>query len=356
MDGPAKVTGKATYAAEFDLPGLVHAAMVQSTIAKGRIARIDTAEAARAPGVLAVLTHENAPKLPYDQMEERPQVDTKSGEQLHVLQGPEIAFNGHPVAVVVARTLEQASHAAELVSVAYESAPADTTFDLARAHSPAEATIQSGRPANAGRGDPEHAMERAPVRISAQYQHPREHHNAIEPHVTIAHWEGDHLTLYDKTQWVDNDRKEIAHVFGMPEERIRVVSPFVGGAFGSALRTWPHVTLAALAAKVVGRPVRLELTRRQLYSSVGYRPHTLQHVALGAGQDGRLTSVIHEVVQQAARYRGICRDRALTDLAPLLLPGSRGALPAGGHGRELALPDAGARRRLRRARHRDGDG
>ncbi|MDO9712280.1 xanthine dehydrogenase family protein molybdopterin-binding subunit [Paracraurococcus lichenis] len=312
VDGPAKVTGQATYAAEFDLPGLAHAAVVPSTIPCGRITRIDTAAAERAPGVLAVLTHENAPRLAYRQMEKRAQVDAQSGEQLHVLQDPEVRFNGQPLALVVAETPEQATHAAGLVQVDYERAEAPTEFDPARGKPPAEENAKAGRPGDAGRGDADAALARAPVRVEATYEHPREHHNAIEPHVTIAQWEGEHLTLFDKTQWVDNDRKEIAHVFDMPEERIRVVSPFVGGAFGSALRTWPHVTLAALGAKVAGRPVRLELTRRQLYSSIGFRPHTRQRVALGATQDGRLQAVVHEAWSQVAQYE----EYAETTLAP----------------------------------------
>ncbi|MBL6457242.1 xanthine dehydrogenase family protein molybdopterin-binding subunit [Belnapia sp. T6] len=312
VDGPAKVTGHATYAAEFDLPGLVHAAMVVAPIPRGHIRSVDTAAAERAPGVLAILTHENAPRLPYHQIPQRPQVDAQSGEQLHVLQDAEVRFNGQPVAVAVAETLEQAVHAAELVRIDYARTPALTIFDPARGRPPSEGNVKAGRVPELGRGEAEAALAAAPVRVEARYTHPREHHNAIEPHVTIAHWEGEHLTLYDKTQWVDNDRKEIAHVFGIPEERIRVVSPFVGGAFGSALRTWPHVTLAAMAAQRVGRPVRLELTRRQLYTSIGFRPHSEQHVALGATKDGRLSALKHEVIQQVGRYE----EYAETVLSP----------------------------------------
>jgi xanthine dehydrogenase YagR molybdenum-binding subunit len=140
------------------------------------------------------------------------------------------------------------------------------------------------------------------VRIDNSYTLPREHHNAMEPHSTVAQWEDGRLTLWDKTQWVDNVREEMARIFGIPAESVRVINPFVGGAFGSALRTWPHVTLAALAAKQAGRPVRLELTRRQLYYSVGFRPHTTQRVALGADYDGRLTAIIHEAVGQTSTY------------------------------------------------------
>jgi xanthine dehydrogenase YagR molybdenum-binding subunit len=313
VDGPAKVTGGATYAAEFDIPGLCHAAVVASTVPRGRVVRLDTSAAEGAPGVLAVLTHANAPRLPYRQVGQKPQVDAQAGEQLHILQDPEVHFTGQPIALVVAETPEQAGHAASLVEVAYETTEARTEFDLARGRPPSPENAKGGRPGDDARGDADAAFAAAEVKVDAAYTHPREHHNAIEPHVTIAHWDGDHLTLHDKTQWVDNDRKAIAGVFGIEEARIRVISPFVGGAFGSALRTWPHVTLAALGAKVVGRPVRLELSRRDLYTSIGFRPHTWQRVALGADRDGRLTAIIHEAASQVAAYE----EYAETTLKPV---------------------------------------
>ncbi|MYZ48407.1 xanthine dehydrogenase family protein molybdopterin-binding subunit, partial [Propylenella binzhouense] len=302
VDGAAKVTGGARYAAEFAVPGLVHAALVASTVAKGLVAAIDIAAAAAAPGVLAVLTHENAMRLPYRPMERRPAVDPKAGEQLKVLQGPEILFCGQPVALVVAESPEQAVHAAGLVAVREQPEPAATAFDTDGAYSPSEASAKAGRAGETRRGDAEAAFRAAPVTIDATYTLPREHHNAMELHATIASWEGERLTLFDKTQWVDNDRNEIAHVFGIPKEDIRVISPFVGGAFGSALRTWPHVALAALAARHVGRPVRLELTRRELYSMVGFRPHTVQRLRLGAERDGRLRAIAYEGVGQTSAY------------------------------------------------------
>ncbi|MDQ4135078.1 MAG: molybdopterin-dependent oxidoreductase, partial [Pseudomonadota bacterium] len=254
VDGPRKVTGTARYAAEFDLPDMVHGAMVLSSIPSGTIASIDAEAARRAPGVYAVISHENAPRLPYKPQAQKPQVDAQSGEQLHVFQDPKIYFNGQPIAVVVAETLEQALHAADLVRVTYEETEGLTRFERARGREPQRGNQKKGRPGDTEIGDADAAFEKAPVRVEAEYIQPREHQNAIELHVTIAAWDGDHLTLYDKTQWPDNDRDEIAHVFGMPKENIRVVSPFVGGAFGSALRTWPHVTVAALAAKAVQRP------------------------------------------------------------------------------------------------------
>ncbi|MDQ4100096.1 MAG: xanthine dehydrogenase family protein molybdopterin-binding subunit, partial [Chloroflexota bacterium] len=276
--------------------------MVVSTIPSGSIASIDAEAARRAPGVLAVITHENAPRLPYKQPAQKPQVDAQSGEQLQVFQDRTVYFNGQPIGVVVAESLEQAVHAADLVRVTYDEAPGLTTFDRSRARKPQRGNEKKGRPADTEIGDADGAFAAASIKVDASYVQPREHHNAIEPHATIAVWEGDHLTLYDKTQWPDNDRDEIAHVFGIPKETIRVVSPFVGGAFGSALRTWPHVTVAAVAAKAVQRPVRVELTRRQCYTSIGFRPHTEQRVALGAESDGTLTAIIQEAVGQTGVY------------------------------------------------------
>ena len=302
VDGAPKVTGAAKYAAEFDLPDLAHAALVLSTVPKGRITAIDTRSAERADGVLAVITHWNAPRLPYRSMSERPPVDPETGDQLQVFQWPQIMFSGQPIAAVVAESPEQARHAAALVRVSYETAAAVTEFDWRRGHPPSDAAARAGQPGESQRGDADGAFAEAPVTIDVSYLQPREHHHAMEMHATIAVWQDDRLTLYDKTQWVGNDRAEIAHVFGIPEDRVRVISPYVGGGFGSALRTWPHVTIAAVAARRVGRPVRLELTRRQHYTSVGFRPHTEQRVALGARRDGTLTAVIQEAVAQTSTY------------------------------------------------------
>jgi xanthine dehydrogenase YagR molybdenum-binding subunit len=296
VDGPAKVTGAARYAAELDVPDLGHAALVMSTVPRGRIATLETRAAEKAPGVRAVITHLNAPRLPYVPFEEPPEVDPSAGSQLEVFQGPDILFSGQPIGVVVADTLEQARHAAALVRTTYSLDDAATMFEARRGRKPQEQT------ADTRRGAAVKALAKAPVTVDAVYVHPREHHNAIELHVTVAAWEGERLTLHDKTQWVRNDRAEVAHVFGIPEENMRVISPFVGGAFGSGLRSWPHVTIAALAARLTGRPVRLELSRRELYSSVGFRPHTEQRVALGALRDGRLTALVHEVSAQTSAY------------------------------------------------------
>ncbi len=304
VDGIAKVTGRAKYAAEFELPGMAHGAIVQSTIAKGRITGIDASEAERAPGVLAVLTDLNAPKLPYEKPWPPPPVDPMVGHQLPMLQDDLVRHNGQHVALVVAETLEQATHAADLVRIAYAEQPAAVALEDALAHAfpVTEGNQADGTPATYRRGEPARALAEAEVQVDRSYVIARENHNPIELHATIAEWQGDRLTLYDKTQWPGNVRHYVALTFGLDEEQIRVVAPFVGGAFGSALRTWPHVILAAMAAREVGRPVKLVLTRRQMYTSVGYRPRTLQRVALGASRDGRLAATIHEATTETSSY------------------------------------------------------
>ena len=302
VDGRQKVTGGATYAAEFDQPGQAHGVIVRSTVASGRIASIDSATAERAAGVLAVVTHRNAPKLAY--REHKGAVDPAVGERLHVLQDESVSHQGQPVVLVVAETIEQAQHAAALVKVTY--APERAVTDITRVEpvQPTQQKTDQGevRPPATRRGDPEGALAAAEVTVEQTYVHPRENHNPIEMHATIAAWDGDRLTLWDKTQWVHNTAEEIAAVFGIPAESVRVISPFVGGAFGSSLRTWPHVTLAALGARIAARPVKVMLSRREMYYGVGYRPHTVQHVALGASRDGRLRAILHEGHQETSTY------------------------------------------------------
>jgi xanthine dehydrogenase YagR molybdenum-binding subunit len=302
VDGPVKVTGQATYAAEFRLRNMAYAALVTATVPSGTITRLDVSAAQAAPGVVAVLSHLNAPRLPYSPPESRPVVDPQAGERLHVFQSPYVLFDGQPVAVVVAETQEQADGAAALVTVEYRRSAPARDMEASRAHPPAEPVAKSGRPSEKGRGDAEAACNASAVTVGVTCSHEREQHNAMEPHATIAEWDGEHLTLYDKSQWVDNVRQEIALIFGMPEDHIRVVSPFVGGAFGSALRTWQHVTIAALAAREVDRPVRVELTRRQCFFSIGARPKTLQHLRLGANRDGKLQAILHEALGQTSAY------------------------------------------------------
>jgi len=302
VDGAQKVTGRAKYAAEFDLPNVAYAAVVRSTISNGRVKTIDPRAAEEAGGVLAVLTHLNAPRLAY--REHTGDVDPESGERLHVLQDDRINHQGQPIALIVADTLEQAAHAATLVRVTYSAQPAIT--DVAHASPVLPDGVQpdqpARRPSKNNRGDAGAAFAKSAVKMDQTYVIPRENHNPIEMHATIAAWDGDRLTLWDKTQWVHNTAEEIAAVFGLAPENVRVLSPFVGGAFGSGLRCWPHVTLAALGAQAAKQPVKLMLTRREMYYGVGYRPHTVQRIMLGASQDGRLEAVSHDGYQETSTY------------------------------------------------------
>jgi xanthine dehydrogenase YagR molybdenum-binding subunit len=294
VDGRLKVTGQAKYAADHDIDGVVHAVVVDSSVGRGRITGIDTRAAEAQPGVLKVISHRNAPKLAY---RDAPAGIRPPGQRLRVFQDDAVRFFGQPVAVVVATTLEVAQHAADLVKVSYDAEKPST--DLTR--SPAEdGPAPFAQPY--ARGNAQEALASADVRKEMTFQLSRNHHNPMETHATIARWDGDKVTLWDKTQHVIGTRNEVASAFGIPEENVRVLSPFIGGAFGSALRTWPHVVIATLAAREVGRPVKLALTRRQMYFTVGYRPAYEYKLRLGSTRRGRVTAMVHEMKYETSRY------------------------------------------------------
>src|SRR3954449_2189484 len=285
VDGRLKVTGGAHYAAEFQVKDAAYGALVLSTVAKGRVTKIDTAAAETAPGVLAVITHRNAGKVVLPE-KVKALVDPKVGRPLQPFQDDQVHYHGQPIAVVVADTFERATHAATLVRATYDEAEAVLDFADAAVQrfTPHEMKTDRGteKVPNYQRGEPDKAFDSAAVKVEETYSHPDEYHNPMELHATVAAWDGNKLTLHDKTQWVDNVQQLVAAAFGIDKDDVRVVSPFVGGAFGSALRTWVHVFIAALAARHVGRAVKLVLTRAQQYTVPGYRPHTVQKVALGA--------------------------------------------------------------------------
>jgi xanthine dehydrogenase YagR molybdenum-binding subunit len=290
VDGRLKVTGRATYAADHLIDGVVHAVIVDSSVGRGRITAIDTSRAAAQPGVLRVLSHLDAPRLPYA---DNPGSNNLPGARLRVFQDDRVLFFGQPVAVVVATTLEGAQHAARLVEVSY--AAERPTTDVSSA--------PAGQPTPYARGDADAALAAAEVRMEMAYRLGRNHHNPMEPHATIARWDGDRLTLWDKTQWVvGGTQQELAAVFGIPQDAVRVISPFVGGAFGSGLRPWPHVTIAALAARETGRPVKLVLSRRQMYFGTGFRPAYEYQVHLGSDRGGRLTAMVHDIRGETSSY------------------------------------------------------
>lgn len=326
VDGRLKVTGGARYAAEFKTPDVAHGVLVMSTIASGRIKSIDTKATERAPGVIGVVTHLNAPRLNFPERKVEPnrvvddQVAPFVGRSLPVLQSDTIYFNSQPIGVVVAETLEQAEYAATLVAVTYEQRPHATSVEaeMSRAFPPQEGLMKDspmGRFADYSRGDPQ-ALSKAEVSIDQTYTIPIEHHNPMELLSTVAQWTGNKLTVHDKTQWVPNVQENLALAFGIPVTDVHVISPFVGGAFGSSLRTWSHPIVAAVAARAVRRPVKLVVMRKQMFSSHGHRPYTVQRVALGASKDGKLSAIVHEGYAQTSLYEE--NTEALLDATRML--------------------------------------
>jgi xanthine dehydrogenase YagR molybdenum-binding subunit len=293
IDGPLKVSGQARFAAEFPVDGMLYAALAYSTIAKGRITEIDTSAAEAAPGVLAVMTHRNAPRLkPPPVFMSGPKA--AGGDDLPVMQDDRIRWNGEPVAVVLAETQEQADYARSLIRTAYAAEPAVTDFEEARAAGTQQASFMEG-PLHDEAGDVDAALASAPVKVDATYSTPRHNHNAIELHGVTAVWQGDVLRLHDASQLVAHTAWSIAQMFDMAEDKVVVTSPFVGGGFGGKC-LWQHQILASAAAKLAGRPVRLVLSREGVYRVVGGRSLTEQRVALGADRDGALRALIHEGV------------------------------------------------------------
>jgi len=298
VDGRAKVTGKATYIAEFRFPDLAYGYLVQSTIARGKIREIDTAEAEKQPGVVRILTHKNAPKLASQQPDEEFGVRSRP---FFALTTDTILFSGQPIALVVADTFEQARYAASMVKVTYDEQPPST--DLRKV---ADKRIE-GRPRPV-RGTPDEAFAAADVKVEAEYIIPVEHHNAMEPHATVANWDGEKLTVYDKTQGVDGVRNYLSTHFGIEKTKISVLSPFVGGAFGASLRPTPNTLLAVMAARETKRPVKVVYSRRQLATAHGYRPASIQRIRIGADKGGKLTSIIHEAVHNTSAHEDFTED------------------------------------------------
>jgi xanthine dehydrogenase YagR molybdenum-binding subunit len=292
-DGWAKVSGGARYAAEHPVPGLAHAVMVTSTVAAGRIVRIDAAGAGEVPGLLLVMTHENAPRLPA--ATRSGMLEPPSGRVLSLLQDDAIHYNNQPVAVVVADTLEHAKDAAARLRIDYELAPAMLDFDVAKqAPHPPDKVL--GDSTDTRRGNLQAGLLSGSVLLDETYTTPYEHHNPLEPHATIAAWDGDRLTLYDSTQYVMGVQKTVAAILGIGPDKVRVLCPYTGGGFGCKGSVWSHVVLAALAARQAGRPIKLVLERGQMFGPVGMRPVTGQRIRLAAMTDGRLTASSHDVL------------------------------------------------------------
>jgi xanthine dehydrogenase YagR molybdenum-binding subunit len=311
IDGVAKVTGTAKYAAEFNMPGLAQASVVCATIAKGRITRIDTSAATRVEGVNTVLTHENRPPMA-DHDDVYRDETSPPGSPFRPLYDGKIIFSGQPIALVVAETWEIARFAASLVRVEYERETHVTDIDSQRdaatppkaPTNPIEATFATPKP----RGAPEQALAAAAVGHAGEYRVPIEHHNPMELYASTVIVESDgKLTVYDKTQGVQNVHKYLCGVFGLKPDDVRVMSPFMGGGFGSGLRPQFEVVLAVLAACALKRSVRVVLTRPQMYV-LGYRPAMIQRIELGANASGTLDAIMHDAVTVTSQYEDYFRQ------------------------------------------------
>lgn len=292
VDGPLKVSGTARFTAEVAYDGLLYATMICSTIAKGRISRLDTADAIRAHGISLVMTHENAPKMaPPPQLFTDPKAASFSN--LPVMQDAKIHWNGQPIALIVAETQEQADYAATLVCVTYDLEPADLSFETLKSGAKSPKHIMGEDAAVSVGGDAEAALAAAEFRVDQIYRTSRNTQNAIELHATTALWDGnERLIVHDASQSLEGARYTFAKVFGLKPENVRVHAPFVGGAFGNKTVSC-HQLLCIAAAKLTGRPVRIVLTREDVFRVVGGRTLSEQRVALGAKRDGKLSALIH---------------------------------------------------------------
>ncbi|WBB67460.1 xanthine dehydrogenase family protein molybdopterin-binding subunit [Micromonospora sp. WMMD812] len=296
VDGRFKVRGESRYSAEVALTGLTHAVLLNATVASGRITAINTDEAERAEGVLAVLTHRNLDRV----ATVPPLLPALAGLAAHgqtffPLQDETIHYGGQPVAIVVADTIERAEHAATLIRVEYDTTPATTLLDQARDRAYVPDRIFGGLlPGHSSRGDVAKALAEAEVRVEATYRFAPNHHNPIEPSASTAVWDDvDRLTIYDATQGPSATQFTVAALLGLPPISIRVVSHAVGGSFGSKAMIWHHPALAAMAARQVRRPVRLALTREQMFTSCGHREEQEQQISIGADADGRISALRH---------------------------------------------------------------
>ncbi|MFI5040035.1 MAG: xanthine dehydrogenase family protein molybdopterin-binding subunit, partial [Solirubrobacterales bacterium] len=283
VDGPRKVTGAAPYPSDFSFDGLAHAVLVQSTIAAGTISRIGTEDAEAAPGVLTVVTHENAPALadgPMTPLGPSPPTPFRDNRILH---------HGQHVAIVVAETREQATAAARSVRIEYQQ-----STPILGIENPEAPVLRNPWGLEVHRGDAEAALASAEVVYDETFATAAETNNPMGLFATVACWEENRLTVHDCTQWPVMVRQTLAAVFDLPESDVRVLVPYLGGGFGAGLRAWPHVILAALAARLVDRPVKVVLTRPQMFTSIGHRAQSRQRMRLGSTRDGRLVAIDHE--------------------------------------------------------------
>jgi len=299
VDAWAKVSGAARYSAEHPVANVVHAVLVTSTIPSGRVLAIDDSAAREMPGVLLVMTHENAFRLP--QKTKYGKIQPPVGRRLTLLQEDEVHYNNQPIAVVVADTYERAREAGARLRIEYERKPAVLDFEQAKqaVHPPDKVLAED---TDTKRGDLHAGLLSGSARIDVTYTTPIEHHNPLETHATIAEWQGDRLILHDSTQYMKGVQRIVASIFDIPPENVTAICPYVGGGFGCKGSAWSHVVLAAMAAKQVGRPVKLSLDRNQMFGPVGCRPNTEQRMRMAALPDGRLTASAHDTIAYTSMF------------------------------------------------------
>jgi xanthine dehydrogenase YagR molybdenum-binding subunit len=305
VDGFKKVTGTAAFSADVNVANQAHAVLVLSSVAKGRITSLDVSAAQRSPGVLYVMSYRNAPKLPQGG---RAGVNPPAGRVLSLLQDDEIHYNREPIVLVVAESLAQATAGAALIRVQYKESAAQLDFAAAESSARSPGKV-NGEDADSTRGSFSNGAPDA--QVIQQYETPMEHHNPLEPHATLAHWNGDRLTLYDSTQYMSGTQATLAKVLGIPKEQVRVVCRFVGGGFGCKGSMWSQVALAAMAARHLDRPVKLVLERPQMFGPVGGRPRTVQKLAVAAQTNGRLAGMRHDVLSHTSVIEDFTEPAAL---------------------------------------------
>jgi xanthine dehydrogenase YagR molybdenum-binding subunit len=303
VDGVPKVTGAAAYSGDMSRTGHAYAVMVLSTVAKGRIESIDTPTVMRMPGVLLVMTHANAMRLPEGG---RAGVNPPAGRVLSLLQDDEVHYNREPIALIVAETWEQARAAGAVLPVRYRVLPGQLNFERSDAHSPGKV---NGEEADSQRGGA--SMDEPNPQVVATYTTPMEHHNPMEPHATLAYWLDDRLTVFDSTQYVAGTQVTLSKVLGVPKDHVRIICPYVGGGFGCKGSTWSHVPLAAMAARQLGRPVKLVLERSQMFGPVGGRPRTVQQLSMAARESGQLAAMRHDVRSHTSMIEDFTEPAAL---------------------------------------------
>ncbi|MDB5023231.1 MAG: aldehyde oxidase and xanthine dehydrogenase molybdopterin binding protein [Mucilaginibacter sp.] len=297
VEGRAKVTGSAKYAADYYFKNIAYGVVITSTITRGRIVEIDGKIAERAPGVLTVMSHLNTPDVPGYGHNPMSAIPIFAGKEFKPFLDDRVHFNSQPVALVIASTLEQAQYAASLVKIKYQAQEHHTNI-----HERISKAITPDKPSDYTRGQAD-AWKDAAVNVEQEYQTPLQVHNPMETHATTAYWQGnDRLYIYNKSQGVKTTRQQFAQYFNLKEENVKVYSPFVGGAFGSSSRMWPQEMAAVMGAKKVGRPVKVALERTQVFNMVGYRPYSIQKVAIGANRDGILVGITHEAFGSTSQY------------------------------------------------------